>query len=83
LVKKQISNNNNFKVIFNNLNHSFLDIIQNAIWAGQKAENEFEVPWKQEKSRFIGFNQVVFRLVQRPKIIWKCHAGSWNNAFSS
>jgi len=44
-----------------------------AIWTGQMAENEIEVPGDHLKHRFLVLNQVEFGLVQGRKIGSKCH----------
>ena len=36
-----------------------------------------------QKSRFFEFTKSRFRLFQRPKISWQCHARPWNIAFST
>jgi len=48
------------KVLFDDLKNLFLHFSQVAVWAGQEAENEFNVPWEHFKQLFIVFIQVAF-----------------------
>ena len=59
-------------MLFDNLKNRFLHFTQVAFWAGQEAENEFNMPGEHLKHRFLDLTQIAILVVQEVEMSSQC-----------